>query len=127
MWNDHWSIMKPAYFIIWLIFNINLRVSLNDVPRPKRLYSTNMWSTPAVWKQYNKMAVLHFLLLNSSLIYSILFVSVPADRYSFFFSLQLQLLTKILKLREKILVSDSLNVEWMLYFIIQGYLQRMRL
>ena len=28
-----------------------------------------MWSTPAVWKQYNKMAVLHFLLVNSTLIY----------------------------------------------------------
>jgi len=26
-----------------------------------------MWSTPAVWKQYNKMAVLHFFLVNSSL------------------------------------------------------------
>ena len=33
-----------------------------------------MWSTPAVWKQYNKMAVLHFFLVNSPLyIYSILF------------------------------------------------------
>ena len=33
-----------------------------------------MWSTPAVWKQYNKMAVLHFFLVNSSLyIYSILY------------------------------------------------------
>ena len=28
-----------------------------------------MWSTPAVWKQYNKMAVLHFFLVNSTLIY----------------------------------------------------------
>ena len=26
-----------------------------------------MWSTPAVWKQYNKIAVLHFFLVNSSL------------------------------------------------------------
>ena len=26
-----------------------------------------MLSTPAVWKQYNKMAVLHFFLVNSSL------------------------------------------------------------
>ena len=26
-----------------------------------------MGSTPAVWKQYNKMAVLHFFLVNSSL------------------------------------------------------------
>ena len=32
-------------------------------------YNTNMWSTPAVWKQYNKMAVLHFSLVNSTLIY----------------------------------------------------------
>ena len=29
----------------------------------------NMWSTPAVWKQYNKMTVLHFFLVNSPLIY----------------------------------------------------------
>ena len=28
-----------------------------------------MVSTPAVWKQYNKMAVLHFFLVNSSQIY----------------------------------------------------------
>ena len=28
-----------------------------------------MWSTIAVWKQYNKMAVLHFFLVNSTLIY----------------------------------------------------------
>ena len=28
-----------------------------------------MLSTPAVWKQYNKMAVLHFFLVNSTLIY----------------------------------------------------------
>jgi len=26
-------------------------------------------STPAVWKQYKKMAVLHFFLVNSTLIY----------------------------------------------------------
>ena len=36
---------------------------------PKRLYSANMFSTPEVWKQYNKMAVLHFFLVNSPLIY----------------------------------------------------------
>ena len=28
-----------------------------------------MWSTPAVWKQYNKIAVLRFFLVNSPLIY----------------------------------------------------------
>ena len=28
-----------------------------------------MLSTPAVWKQYNKMAVLHFFLVNSTLVY----------------------------------------------------------
>ena len=32
-----------------------------------KLYSTNMCSTPAVWKQYNKMAVLYFFRLNSTL------------------------------------------------------------
>ena len=36
-----------------------------------------MLTTPAVWKQYNKMAVLHFFLVNSTLIYILfsLFVS----------------------------------------------------
>ena len=42
----------------------------------KRLYSINMWSTPAVWKQYNKMAVLHFFLVNSPLIYILFFLPV---------------------------------------------------
>ena len=28
-----------------------------------------MWSTPAVWKQYDKMAVLHFFLVNSTQMY----------------------------------------------------------
>ena len=28
-----------------------------------------MWSTPAVWKQFNKMAVLQFFLINSPLIH----------------------------------------------------------
>ena len=28
-----------------------------------------MWSTPAVWKKYNKMALLHFFLVNTTLIY----------------------------------------------------------
>ena len=40
----------------------------------QKLYSTNVWSTPAVWKQYNKMAVSHFFQLNSILlIYSLCF------------------------------------------------------
>ena len=43
-----------------------------------------MWSTPAVWKQYNKMAVLHFFRVNSSLIYSILFVFVNLEVLSCF-------------------------------------------
>jgi len=78
MWNDHWSIMKPAYFIIWFSFNINFRFSIKWCSGPKKLYSANMWSTPAVWKQYNKMAVLHFILVNSTLIY-ILF-SLPRGK-----------------------------------------------
>ena len=91
MWNDHWSIMKPAYFIIWVSFNINLRFSKYDVPGPQRLYSINMWSTPAVWKQYNKLAVLHFFLVNPTLIY-ILFSLVKC---------QTQQLLKQKKIRQK--------------------------
>ena len=75
MWNDFWSIMKPAYFIIWFSFNINFRFSIKG---PKRLYSINVWSTPAVWKQYNKMAVLHFCLVNSSL-YILFSLALAAD------------------------------------------------
>ena len=69
MWNDHWSIMKPAYFIIWFSLNINSRFSIKWCSRAQSLYSTNMWSTRAVWKQYNKIAVLHFFLVISTLIY----------------------------------------------------------
>jgi len=69
MWNDHWSIMKPAYFIIWFSFNINFRFSIKWCSRAQKVKYTIMWSTPAVWKQYNKMAVLHFFLVNSPLIY----------------------------------------------------------
>jgi len=36
---------------------------------PKGYIAQIFWSTPAVWKQYNKMAVLHFFLVNSPLIY----------------------------------------------------------
>ena len=68
MWNDHWSIMKPAYFIIWVSFNNSFRFSIKWY---SRVDSKKMWSTPAVWKQYNKMAVLHFFLINSPLIYMI--------------------------------------------------------
>ena len=67
MWNDHWSIIKPAYFIIWFSIKINFRFSKNWCSRAQK--GANMWSTPAVWKQYNKMAVLHFFLVNSTLIY----------------------------------------------------------
>ena len=50
--------------IIWFSFNINFRFSIKWYSRAQ-----NTWSTPAVWKQYNKMAVLHFFLVNSPLIY----------------------------------------------------------
>ena len=76
MWNDHWSIMKPAYFIIWFSFNNNFRFSIKWYSRAQQVI--NMWSTPAVWKQYNKMAVLHFFLVNSSLY--ILFSMLNTDK-----------------------------------------------
>ena len=47
--------------------NFQENFCINDVPESKSICSTNMWSTPAVWKQYNKMAVLHFFLVNSSI------------------------------------------------------------
>ena len=36
-----------------------------------------MWSKSAVWKQYNKMAVLHFFLVNSTLIYILFSMVAP--------------------------------------------------
>ena len=61
IWNDNWS--------------NNFRFSKKWYSR----VSINMWSTPAVWKQYNKMAVLHFFLVNSPLyIYSILYANNPS-------------------------------------------------
>ena len=55
MWNDHWYC--PAYFIIWFLLILISDLLHNDIPGPKRLYSINMWSTPAAWKQYNKFPV----------------------------------------------------------------------
>ena len=69
MWNDHWSIMKPAYFTIWFSFNINFRFSIKWYSRAQKVVQHKYVKFPAVWKQYNKMAVLHFFLLNSPLIY----------------------------------------------------------
>ena len=40
-----------------------------------------MWSTPAVWKQYIKMAVLHFFLVNSPLIYILFSKSIYLSIY----------------------------------------------
>ena len=37
MWNYHWSIMKPAYFIIWFSFNINFRFSINWCSRAQQV------------------------------------------------------------------------------------------
>ena len=70
MWNDHWWIMKPAYFIIWFSFNNNFY-----------LFCINMWSTPAVWKQHNKTAVLLFFLVNSPLIYILFSMSKSFTLY----------------------------------------------
>ena len=36
--------------------------------------------TPAVWKQYNKMAVLHFFLVNSPLIYILFSLFQPKEK-----------------------------------------------
>jgi len=40
-----------------------------------------MWSTPAVLKQYNKMAVLHFFLVNSSLYILFSMVMIPWKKF----------------------------------------------
>ena len=44
MWNDHWSIMKPAYFIIWFSFNINFRFSIKWCSRAQMV----------IWHKYVK-------------------------------------------------------------------------
>jgi len=65
---------ETSLFHNLVFFNINFRFSKNDIPGPKKLYSINMWSTPVVWKQYNKISVLHFFSIKfPSNIYSILF------------------------------------------------------
>ena len=77
MWNDHWSIMKPAYFIIWFSFNIDFRFSIKWYSRAQKvILHKYVKYTAAVWKQYNKMAILHFFLLNSTLIYILLSMCV---------------------------------------------------
>ena len=37
MWNDHWSVIKPAYFIIWFSFNINFRFSMKWYSRAQKV------------------------------------------------------------------------------------------
>ena len=37
MWNDHWSIMKPAFFIIWFSLNINFRFSIKWCSRAQKV------------------------------------------------------------------------------------------
>ena len=84
-WNDHWSVMKPAYFIIGFLLTLILDFLWNDIPGPKRLYSTNMWSTSPAWKQYNKMAVLNFFfLVNSTQIYILFSLTSSSTRGLYF-------------------------------------------
>ena len=44
IWNDHWSIMKPAYFIIWFSFNNNFRFSIKWYSRAQKV----------IWHKYVK-------------------------------------------------------------------------
>ena len=37
MLNDHWSVMKPAYFIIWFSFNNNFRFSIKWYSRAQQV------------------------------------------------------------------------------------------
>ena len=70
----HWLIIEPAYFIIWFSFNINFRFSINWCSRAQKVIQHKYVKyTCSIWKQYNKMAVLHFLSKFHSNIYSLLF------------------------------------------------------
>ena len=65
-----WSLVKyetSLFHNLVFFYNDNFRFSIKWYSRAQRLYSINMWSTHSVWKQYNKMAVLHFFLVNFSL------------------------------------------------------------
>ena len=84
------SIMKVFYtqtnhgYICWIQREYNT----------KRLYSTNEWSTPAEWKHYNKMAVLHFFRVNYTLcIIYYLWVNAIFQKLSLKFRVTLQLTT----------------------------------
>ena len=63
--------MKPAYFIIWFSLNINFRFSIKWCSRAQKViwHKYVKYTCSMKWKQYNKMAVLHFFLVNSLLIY----------------------------------------------------------
>ena len=76
MWNDRWSIMKSAYFIIWFSLNNNFRFSIKWYSRAQKVikhkYVRNTCSMETV--QQNG----RFTLFSSELpsnIYSILFDS----------------------------------------------------
>ena len=83
MWNEHWSIMKPAYFIIWFSFNNNFRFSIKWYSRAQKViqhkYVKYTWSMETV--QQNG----RFTLFSSKFpwnIYSILFGSQGRKHWS---------------------------------------------
>ena len=71
MWNDHWSIMKPAYFIIWFSFNINLRFSIKWCSRAQKViyienriyirveFTKKKWKTAILLNCFHIAGVLH--------------------------------------------------------------------
>ena len=73
MWNDHWSIMKPAYFIIWFSFNINFRFSIKWSYHKYVKYTCSMETV-----QQNGRFTLFSSKFHSN-IYSILFIPYPLD------------------------------------------------
>ena len=69
MWNDHWSIMKPAYFIIWFSFNINFRLSKKWCSRPQKVIKHKYVSYTCSMETVQQNGRVTLFPVNSSLIY----------------------------------------------------------
>jgi len=106
--------MKPAYFIIWFSLNINFRFSIKWYSRAQKViwHKYVKYTCSMKWKQYNKMAVLHFFLVNSLLIYILfsLVLQIPSIHFCYFLSINLPLSIYICNFKSVLLIIYLLSI-----------------
>ena len=83
MWNDHWSIMKTAYFIILFSFNINFRFSIKWCSRAQKVIQHNYVKYTYCMETVQQNGRFTLFLVNSTLYMYILFSLVKTAYYPF--------------------------------------------